>query len=210
MGIYVLRNTLKVLPHTRGDIFQITVPHNDEKTWWKCSDGDFTSNWDSFTCWLSIRAPNRRFLQRGLSKFFTVCNFGKSLAMSIIFFSKCLKFDLDSKNRKKKKNSEKLFCFSDNCIWIGNCKFSQSSTKYFPSTAYVLTNTLKTLHNTLGNIFKINVPQNDEKHDKSALMEISQVLGTPSHVDCQGVFPNGTFYTVVWRTFSQSVILEIQ
>ena len=124
LGIYVLRNTLKVSPHTRGDIFQITVPHNDEKTWWKCSDGDFTSNWDSFTCWLSIRAPNRRFLQRGLSKFFTVCNFGKSLAMSIIFFSKCWKFDLDSKNRKKKKKIQKnSFVFQIIAFELGIANF---------------------------------------------------------------------------------------
>ena len=32
-----------------------------------------------------------------------------------------------------------------------------------------------------------------KKHDKTALMEISQVLGTLSHVDCQSVFWSGAF-----------------
>ena len=56
-----------------------------------------------------------RHLQGGLSKFFTVCNFGNTLAMTIIFFfSKCLKLELDSRNGIK--NSEKVFCLSDNFI----------------------------------------------------------------------------------------------
>ena len=48
-----------------------------------------------------------------------------------------------------------------------------------------------------------------KKDDKSALMDILQVFDTLSHVDCQSVFPNGTFYKKVWQSFSQSVISEI-
>ena len=43
----------------------------------------------------------------------------------------------------------------------------------------------------MGDIFGINFPENDEKDDKSALMENSQVLGTPPDVDCQCLFLNG-------------------
>ena len=45
-------------------------------------------------------------------------------------------------------------------------------------------------------------------HDKSALMEISQVFGTLSHVESQRVFHNDAFYRVLRRSFSQSVISE--
>ena len=39
----------------------------------------------------------RHFLESGLNKFLAVCNIGSTLAMTIIFFfSKCLKFNLDS------------------------------------------------------------------------------------------------------------------
>ena len=40
----------------------------------------------------------RRYLESGLRKIFTVPNFGNTLAMTITFFSKGLKFDVDSGN----------------------------------------------------------------------------------------------------------------
>ena len=57
----------------------------------------------------------------------------------------------------------------------------------------MLTNTFKISANTMGEIFQFSFPQNDEKHDKKALMEIFQVFGVLSNVDCQGVFPNGVY-----------------
>ena len=56
----------------------------------------------------------RSFLESGLNKSFTVCNFRNKVAMKITFFSKCLKFDVDSRNGRKK--SEKIVGFKDNCI----------------------------------------------------------------------------------------------
>ena len=50
-----------------------------------------------------------------------------------------------------------------------------------------LTNTAKISLVTMGDIFEINIPENDEKQDKSALMEISQVFDTLSHVDWQSM-----------------------
>ena len=44
--------------------------------------------------------------------------------------------------------------------------------------------------------------------DKSAAMEIFEVLGTLSHVHCQSVLPDGAFCRVLQRSFSQSVISE--
>ena len=60
---------------------------------------------DAFTCSLSKRVLKRRFLVSGLTKIVAVCNFGNTLGMTIIFFFKCLKLDVDSrigiKNEKK-------------------------------------------------------------------------------------------------------------
>ena len=49
-------------------------------------------------------------------------------------------------------------------------------------------------HVTLGETFsKSTSLRMMKKHDKSTLMEISQVFVTLSHVDCQSVFGNGAF-----------------
>ena len=45
----------------------------------------------------------------------------------------------------------------------------------------MLTNTPKFSPKPRAEIFQINFPEFDEKHDKSALMEISQVFWTLSH-----------------------------
>ena len=52
------------------------------------------------------------------------------------FSSEYLKFKQDFKNAAK--NSEKVFCFWDNCIWIGIVKFSLLRTGYFSLEANVL------------------------------------------------------------------------
>ena len=61
-----------------------------------------------------MRVVKLRFLESALMKFFTVSNFGNTLAMTIMFFSKCLKFDVESRNGTK--NLEKVFSFSDHSI----------------------------------------------------------------------------------------------
>ena len=139
-AVNVLRNTAKISRNSPGDIIQINFSQNDKNTRWNSSHGDFASIWDTFTCCLSNRDPKGCFLQGGLSKFSAVCNFGNTLAMTIIFFfTKCLKFDLDSRNGIK--SLEKFFRLSDNSIWIGSGTLSQSSTGYLPSAVTLLTNT---------------------------------------------------------------------
>ena len=53
------------------------------------------------------------------------------------FDSKSLKVLVDCKNAPR--NWEKVFCFWDNCIWIGIVKFSLLRTGYFSSVTNVLT-----------------------------------------------------------------------
>ena len=84
-----------------GDIFQNNFSENDEKTWEKPFHGDLASICDAFKCWLSNPVLKQRFLESGLTKIFTVPSFLNTLAMTIILFSKCLKFDVDSRNGTK-------------------------------------------------------------------------------------------------------------
>ena len=83
-----------------------------------------------------------------------VDNFQNTKAMRVIFFSKCLKFKLDFKNAAK--NWEKVFCFWDNCIWIGIVKLSLLRTGYFSSAANVLTSSPKILHVNKRDFFQLN------------------------------------------------------
>ena len=55
----------------------------------------------------------------------------------------------------------------------------------------MLTNTPKISPKTREGTFGMNVPQNDEKQDKRALIEIWQVFGMLSYVHCQCVFGDG-------------------
>ena len=70
------------------------------------------------------------------------------------FYSKCLKFNLDFENSAK--TSEKFFCFWDSCIWIGIVKFSLWRTRYFSSTANVLTSSPKIWHVNKRKFFQLN------------------------------------------------------
>ena len=53
--------------------------------------------------------PEMVLFKEWLNKFFTVCNSGNTLPMTINFFFKMSKFDVRSKNETK--NLEKLFSF---------------------------------------------------------------------------------------------------
>ena len=68
------------------------------------------------------------------------------------FVWKCSKFKLDFKNAQK--NSEKVFCFWDNCIWIGCVKLSLLRTEYLPSALNVLTKSLQILNITSRDFLK--------------------------------------------------------
>ena len=96
-------------------------PRVMKRIWSTCSYGDFARAWDSLTCWLSKEFLKRCFLKIGLTKCITVCNFRNKVAMTIIVFPKCLKFDVDSRNETKKR--EKIVRFKYNSIWIGDHKF---------------------------------------------------------------------------------------
>ena len=106
-AVNVLTLTPKISPNSRGAIFQINFPENDEKTWSNCSHRDSASIWDAFTCWLSNRVLRSSVLGSGLTKIFTVCNFGKTLAMTNVFSLKM--FQIWCRFQKCKKKLTKNF-----------------------------------------------------------------------------------------------------
>ena len=61
------------------------------------------------------------------------------------------------------KKWEKVFCIKDNCIWIGDDRFSQYRTGYLPLEVNVLRNTPKSYHITKEDIFEITLCQSDGK-----------------------------------------------
>ena len=87
----VLKNTSKISHIDKRDTPQIISYHSDAKIWQMCSHADFTSVWDALTCWLSKDVLKQCFLEIGLTKSLTLCNFGNTLAVTIIFFFKIFK-----------------------------------------------------------------------------------------------------------------------
>ena len=76
------------------------------------------------------------------------------------FFSKCFKFILDFKNLQK--NSENVFCFWDNIIWIGIFNLSLLRTGYLPSAANILKSSPKTWHVNKRYFFQLNYLQSNQ------------------------------------------------
>ena len=113
---------------------------------WQCL-GTFTI--------LYVEASSETGLFRHLSDYvFGFRNFERTKSMAVIFFfSNYLKFKLDLENARK--NWEKVFCFLDNCIWIGMVKLSLWRTRYFSSAANVLRSSPKIFHVNKRDFFQL-------------------------------------------------------
>ena len=98
----------------------------------------------TFTMLLVEGSSKTRFFRHLSNHVLRVRNFGNTKAVRLIVFFKMFKINLDFKNAAK--NWEKIFCFWDNCIWIGIVKLSLLRTGYFSSPANVLTSSTKILH----------------------------------------------------------------
>ena len=78
-----------------------------------------------------------------------------------LFFWKCTKSNVDLGNAEK--NSEKVFRFWDNWMWIGSLKFSLLRREYLSSAVNVLTNSLKLLYSTKTEFFRLNYLNSDQE-----------------------------------------------
>ena len=133
--------------------------------WWK-----FEKCLGTFTI-LLVKASSETELFRNFCDYvFGFRNFENGKSIGVTFWSKCLKFNLDFKHLAKK--SEIVFCFWDNCIWIGIVKLSLLIREIFSNSI---------------NLTVIN------KYDKEEVMPIWTVLGHVYHVAFRWVLWNGTF-----------------
>ena len=109
----------------------------------------------TFTIFL-VEGSSETGLFRHLSNHvFRVRNFGNTKAVRVMFFfSKYFKFNLDL--NKAGKNSDKVFCFSDNWIWVGIVKLFLLRTRYFSLVANMLTSSPKIWHVNKKRFFEHN------------------------------------------------------
>ena len=118
----MLRNNLKHLHITKKDLFQFNC----------------LQVWCPLACCL-LKAPLKpAFSDIYLTTFLWVCNFENTSEMRIIFCWKYWSLNPDFKDPET--NSENLFCFWDNCIWIGCLKLSLLRREYLSSAANMVTN----------------------------------------------------------------------
>ena len=124
------------------------------------------------------------------------------------FVSKCLKFNVDFKNAAK--NWEKVFCFWDNCIWIGIVKLSLLRTGYFSSAANVLTSSPKTWHVKKQLFFEHNFVASDEWiWQRCCDADFNSLCARSSY--CLSMHRLEWYILDVYlTTFSESVTLKIQ
>ena len=158
---------------------------------------------------LVVEESSQTGLFKHLSDYvFGVHKFRKTKSIRVIFFSRCLKFDLDFKNAAK--NCEKFFWFSDIFIWIGIFKLFLLRTRYFSSAASVLTSTPKISHVNKRDFFQLNWLDSDQWiwsrcYDldfESAWERLPCCLSK--------VLLKWDFLDIYMSTFSESVISEIQ
>ena len=145
----------------QGDIFQIISPHSDEKIWWKCTHEDFTSVWYRLTCWLSKDVLRRRWILSGVTKPWTVANFGNTLAMTIFFIWKI--FEIWWRFHKCIKKPRKF------CLFLGELDLNRER------QILTIRNRILVIHSPCvnknpmisnfnqGDIFQIISPHSDEK-----------------------------------------------
>ena len=129
-----------------------------------------------------------RHLSNNISR---VRNFLNTKVWRLSFDAKYLKFNLDFK--KEAKNSEKVFCFWENYIWIGIVKLSLFRRRFFSSRANVLTSSPKIWYVNKRDFLHSTVLAVISQYDKGALMQISTVHGHVYHVVCQRLLWYGIF-----------------
>ena len=119
----------------------------------------------SWTLTLNTLTTEKDFQKQNLScvsvtTSFGVNNFRKTKVVRFIFFSKCSKFILDSKNAIEKQQN--VFGFLVNCVWIGKDKPHLLGQEYSPSAVNVLTSSPKISDLTKNDFCKLNLAENDE------------------------------------------------
>ena len=114
----------------------------------------------TFTILLVERSSERELFRYLSNQVFAVRTFINTKAMSVNFFLKCWKINLDLKNAAK--NWEKAFSFPYDCIWIGIVNLSLLRIGYFSLAANELTSSPKIWHVNKRELFQLNCLGSDQ------------------------------------------------
>ena len=151
--VNVLKSSPSICHIYKRDFFQLNLLRSDPWLSYRWCNPHLESAWTRLRCYLS-EVPLK---QDSLDIYLTT--FSESVTSKIqnlwgsSVFSKYSKFNLNFKNAAK--NSEKVFCFWDNCIWIGIVKLSLWRTRYFSSATNVLKSSPKILHVNKRDFFQL-------------------------------------------------------
>ena len=108
-----------------------------------------------------------------------------------MFFWKCLKFNEESKNAEK--NSEKMFCSWDKCIWFVCIHLSLLLREYVSLAVNVLRKGLKNFDESKSDFCNWITFAVITQDDKDALFKIESVFLPVYHVACREVLSSGSF-----------------
>ena len=125
-----------------------------------CWDADFNSSSAHLPSGLSKRSLKRDFLNVYVTTFSDTVDWETQKLWGPSFPSKCSKFNLIFINAAKKL--EKVFCFWDNCIWIGIVRLSLLRTGYISSAANVLKSSPNIIHANKRDFFRLSWPGSDQ------------------------------------------------
>ena len=125
----VLTSSPKIWHVNKRDFFQLSWLGSDQSNLSRCCDADFNSAWARFPCCLFKGPPKRGLLDIYMTTFSESVISKLQNLWGSSFFPKCSKSNLDFINAAK--NSEKVFSFWYNCIWIGIVKLSLLRRGYF-------------------------------------------------------------------------------
>ena len=119
-----------------------------------CCDDIFNSALAYVPCCLSNASLKRAFLDVYLTTFSESVISKLQNPWRLYFVPNLLIFNLNF--QKAVENWEKIFCFWNNCIWIGIDKVSLLRTGNFSSAANVLTSSQKIFHVNKRDVFQLN------------------------------------------------------
>ena len=160
----LLGNLLTSSPKSRhvkkSDFSQLNSLGSYQWIWYRWCDADLNSAWALLPCCLSKGSLKWDFLDIDLTTCSESLISERQKPKSSSFFSKRSKCQIRFKNAAK--SSEKLFCFYDNCIWIGFVKLSLLRTGYFSWVGNVLARSIKIWHDNKREFFEHNLLASDQ------------------------------------------------
>ena len=159
-------------------------------------------------CWLS-----KGYLKRGSLDIF-LTTFSESVISKLqnlwasSFSPNCSKFHLYFKNAVK--NSQKVLCFSNHCIWIFVVKLCLLKTRYFSSATNVWTSSPKIWHVNKRDVFQLNLFGSDQWISKTCCdIDVSSAWAPLLCCLSKNSIKRG-FLHIYLTTFSESVIWKLQ